>query len=194
MTTSPNEWDRFVAKIGLLTLTAGMLEAAVMAMHCKAANISERELKSRLNGPQRDGLKKAVKTLDWPDAKKADLTRRLSEIAVLDKRRNALIHLAAGWVSNHSIEGVPADSIVDLRTYGFGVTKSESSSDGKETSWTIGVVAKTVDLNEVDKLIDDLQQAHLGLVPYMELLDTIIHPPKPAEELRDMLENRVLIT
>src|ERR1700731_3293651 len=104
MTTSqPNEWDRFVAKIGLLTLTAGMLEAAVMAMHCKAANKSEGELKSRLNGPQRDGLKKAVKPLDWPDEKKADLTRRLSEIAALDKRRNALIHLAAGWVSNHSI-------------------------------------------------------------------------------------------
>jgi hypothetical protein len=29
------EWDRLVAKIGLLTLSAGMLEAAVMAMHCK---------------------------------------------------------------------------------------------------------------------------------------------------------------
>jgi hypothetical protein len=101
-----------------------------------------------------------------------------------------LIHLAAGWVSNRSIDGVPAGSIVDLRTYGFGVTKSESSSDGKETSWTIGAVAKPIDLNEIDKLIDDLQQARLGLGPYMELVDKITHPPKPAAEILDGLEKR----
>jgi hypothetical protein len=65
-----NEWDRLVNKIGLLTLTAGFLEAAAMAMHCKAAGKSEAELKSRLNEHQRQGLKKAVKSLDWPDDKK----------------------------------------------------------------------------------------------------------------------------
>src|SRR5229473_2044874 len=99
-TSQPNEWDRLVTKIGLLTLTAGLLEAAVMAMHCKATDQSEAELKSRLNEAQRKGLKKAVKSLDWPDEKKADLSKRLSEIAALDKRRNALIHLAAGFVSD----------------------------------------------------------------------------------------------
>jgi hypothetical protein len=72
-TSEQNGWDRLVAKIGLLTLTAGLLEAAVMEMHCRATGRSEAELKSRLNKAQRDGLKKAVKPLDWPDDKKADL-------------------------------------------------------------------------------------------------------------------------
>src|SRR5713101_3370681 len=106
-TSEPNDWDRLVTKIGHLTLAAAFLEAAVMRMHCKATGQSEAELKSRLNEHQRKGLKKAVKSLDWPDDKKADLSKRLSEIAALDKRRNGLIHLAAGFVSNNSIHGVP---------------------------------------------------------------------------------------
>jgi hypothetical protein len=190
-TSQSNEWDRLVAKIGLLTLTAGLLEAAVMAMHCMETNQSEADFKphQRLNGPQRDGLKRAAKSLDWPDDKKADLTKRLSEIAALDQRRNVLIHLAAGFVSDNSIHDIPAGSIVDLRTVRFGVTKKENTSDGG-TSWTIGVVAKKLDMNEIDKLIDDLQQARLGLVPYMELVDRITHPPISSEELFDRLQNR----
>jgi hypothetical protein len=226
-TSQSNEWERIVAKIGLLTLTAGLLEAAVMAMHCKATNQSEAELKSRLNEPQRKGLKKAVKSLDWPDDKKDDLSKRLSEIAALDKRRNDFVHVAAGFVSNNSIQGIPAGSAIDLRTYGVGVTNSEGNSarlnedqrksfdwpdekaalseqlsaiaafEDKQTaliqagqvrSLTIGAVAKTIDLNEIDKLIDDLSQARLGLVPYMELVDKITHPPKSAAEFFDRLK------
>jgi hypothetical protein len=56
----PTEWDLLVTKLGLLTLSAGLLEAAVMAMHCKATNQSEAKLKSRLNRAQREGLKKRL--------------------------------------------------------------------------------------------------------------------------------------
>jgi hypothetical protein len=189
-TSQSNEWDQLVAKIGLLTLTAGLLEAAVMTMHCKATNQSEAELKSRLNKAQRRGLKKAVKSLDWPDAKKCDLTKRLSEIAALDKRRNALIHLAAGFVSDNSIDGVPAGSAIDLRTYGFGVTKTKSGADGKVVSYSIGVVAKKIDMTEIDGLINDFQQARLGLVPYMDLVDAITHPARSADDLLNRLEKR----
>jgi hypothetical protein len=181
------------------TLTAGFLEAAVMAMHCKAAGKSEAELKSRLNEHQRQGLKKAVKSLDWPDDKKIALGKRLAEIAALDKRRNALIHVAAGIVSNNSILGIPAGSAINFRAYGIGVIDSEddsrrigrvTNSDGD--SWTIGLVATKIDVDEIDKLIDDIQQAQRGLVPYMELVDKITHPAKSAEELVDRLKNRKL--
>jgi len=188
MCTTPNEWDRLVAKIGLLTLTAGFLEAAIMAMHSKAAGISEAELKSRLNEPQRQGLKNAVRSLDWSDDQKTDLAKRLAEIAALDKRRNALIHLAAGFVSNDSIHGIPPGSVIDLRTYGFGTTNSEGNSG------TIGLIATKIDVNQIDKLIGDIQQARLGLVPYMELVDKITHPAKPVEELVDRLKNRKLLS
>ena len=182
-TSEPNEWDRLVAKMGLLTLTAGFLEAAIMAMHCKATGKYEEELKSRLNKYQRRGLKKAVRSLDWPDDKKADLAKRLSEIAALDERRNALIHLAAGFVSTNSIHGVPAGSTINLRTFGIGVTKREGSS------WTIGYVAKTIDIDEIDKLINDINEARLGLIPYMDLVDTITHPPRSAEVLHVRLKH-----
>jgi hypothetical protein len=59
---------------------------------------------------------------------------------------------------------------------------------GQVRSLTIGAVAKTIDLNEIDKLIDDLNQARLGLVPYMELVDKITHPRKSAAEFFDRLK------
>jgi hypothetical protein len=169
----------------LLTLTAGLLEAAIMAMHCTATDQSEAEFKprQRLNYYQREGLNEAVKALNWPDDKKTDLRNRLCAIAALDTRRNALIHLAAGFVSNNSIHGIPAGSVIDLRTYGFG-----GISIRKGRSWTIDPVATKIDLNETDKLIEDIQQARLGLVPYMELVDKITHPAKSVEKLVDRLE------
>jgi hypothetical protein len=52
----------------------------------------------------------------------------------------------------------------------------------------IGLVAKKIDLSEIDKF-NDYQQARLGLVPYMELIDKIAHRPS-AEELLERLEKR----
>jgi hypothetical protein len=187
-TAETDEWDQFVYKIGLLTLAMGTLEAAIMAMHCKATNQREADLESRLNKAQRDGLKRAVESLDWPDYKKADLARRLSDIAALDKRRNNFIHIAAARVADNSIAGVPAGSVIDGRTYGLGVT----SSDG--TSWTIGVVAKRIDLTDIDKLFAEINEARLGLVPYMELVDAIKHPPTPLGEFVDRLKKGTLLS
>ena len=45
-------------------------------------------------------------------------------------------------------------------------------------------------MTEIDKLIAVLDQARLGLAPYMELVDKITHPPKSAAELVDRLEKR----
>lgn len=72
-------------------------------------------------------------------------------------------------MSNNSIPGIPAGSVIDLRTYGMGFT----SWDGK--SGTAGM----------DKLIADIHEAQFGFTPYMELVDKIRHParefPEPAE-------------
>ena len=153
-TANTNKWNRLVAKIGLMALTAGLLEAAIMEMHCRAATgKSDAEFKGaeRLNWAQRKGLKKAVKSLNWFNDKKAELTERLSEIAALDIRRNGFIHLAAGIVSNNSVDGVPAGSAIDLRTFEIGVTSERM----------IGLVATKIDLDEIDRLIDDINQARL---------------------------------
>ena len=104
-----------------------------MAMHCKATNQSEADLKSRLNEAQRKGMKKAVKSLDWPDDKKADFRKRLSAIAALDKRRNALIHLAGGFVSNNSIHVSPQAAQSTFDTVSPAL-KRENSSDDKSIS------------------------------------------------------------
>lgn len=180
-TAELNEWNCLVAKIGLMALTAGLLEAAIMEMHCKATGKSDAEFKGaeRLNWAQRKGLKKAVKSLNWFNDKKAELTERLSEIAALDIRRNGFIHLAAGIVSNNSVDGVPAGSAIDLRTFGIGVT-----SEGM-----IGLVATKIDLDEIDRLIDDINQARLGLSPYMDLIDKVKHPPKSVAELIERVKN-----
>jgi hypothetical protein len=187
-TESANAWDRFVHKIGLLTLAMGLLEAAIMAMHCKATAQHEGQLKSRLNRAQRDGLLNAVKLLGWPDDKLANLTKRLSEIDELDKRRNRFVHISAGIVSDDSIPGVPAGAVIDVRTYGIGVT----STNGK--SWNIGVLGKKIDLEEIDKLTADIHQARLGLVPFMELVDAIKHPPLSPPEFIKRLKKGVLLS
>jgi hypothetical protein len=177
----PNEWDRLVTKIGELALAMGVLEMAVMAMHCRATGKLESELQSRSNNAQRDGLKRAVKDLDWPDDKKADLSRRLSAIAALDKRRNAMIHLAAG-VAGDGIHGIAAGTPIDLRSYGLGTTGRDGGT------FTVGLVATKVDLGKIDKLIEDITQARLGLVPFMELVDRIRVAPRSAADLIDMLK------
>jgi hypothetical protein len=155
----------------------GVLEATVMAMHCRATCQDEEKLKSRLNGAQREGLKSAAKSLGWPADIQADLEKRLSEIGKLDTRRNRFVHIAAGIVSDDSIDGVPAGSVIDLRTCGIGRTKVDGGTE------TFGIVAKKIDLVEIDNLVDDIQKARLGLVPYMELVDEIIHPQSSGTSL-----------
>jgi len=82
-------------------------------------------------------------------------------------------------VSDNSIAGIPAGSVIDLRTYGTGFTSWDGSSG------TIGYIAKQIDFQEMDKLTADIHEARVGFSPYMELVDKIEHParefPEPAQ-------------
>jgi hypothetical protein len=40
-------------------------------------------------------------------------------------------------------------------------------------------VGKRFELEEIDKLTQEINEARLSIVPYMELADKIRHPPKP---------------
>jgi hypothetical protein len=102
---------------------------------------------------------------------------------VLAKRRNPFIHAAAGIVSDNSIPGIPAGSVIDLRTYGMGFT----SWDGESAN--IGYVAKKIDFEGMDKLIADIHQAQIGFTPYMELVDKIEHP---AREFAEPAEGKLI--
>lgn len=171
-----SEWDLFVQKIGLLTISMGALEAAIMSMHCRAMGIAESDLKSRLNRDQRRGLLRAVADLDWPEQQKAELKDRLSAIAALDDRRNGFIHLSTAIVSDDSLPGIPPGSIINLRSYGLGVIVRAPNSA------TFGFVAERIHLAEIDQLTDEIHQARLGLVPFMELIDKIEHSPQSFEQ------------
>jgi hypothetical protein len=167
-----NEWDQMVSKIGALTLAAGYLEMAIIALVCRILGKSENELGRHNNKWWCEKLQK-VAPPSWSDAQKKDLSQRLLEIRALYLRRNRMIHAALGMAADGSISGVPSGSIVDLRTYGVGFSKQEGNI------WTIGVIAERFHLNEIDKLIDELHKARVGLSPYMDLVDEIKHQPKP---------------
>jgi len=171
-----SEWEQFVQKIGLLTISMGALEAAIMSMHCRAIGIAESELKSRLNRDQRKGLLRAVTGLDWPEAQKAELRDRLKAIAALDDRRNKFIHISVAVVSDDSLPDIPPGSVINLRSYGLGVMARTPNSA------TFGLVADRIHLAEIDLLTEEIHQARLGLVPFMELIDKIQRSPQPLEE------------
>jgi hypothetical protein len=94
------------------------------------------------------------------------------KIRQLYLRRNNLIHAALGVAGHDFITGVPAGSVINLRTCGFGFTEQ------KGDTWTIGYVGKRIHLEDIDLLTADIHNARLSLVPYMELVDKIKHPPR----------------
>ncbi len=167
-----NEWDQLVTKMGELTIEAGYLEMAIIAMVCRILGTSEDDLGIRSNEKWCEKLKEVVPP-SWSEAEKEDLSKRLKKIRNLYRGRNRMIHRAVGIVSSGLIPGVPPGSVVDLRTYGIGFTKRRGNT------WTIGVVGKRVHLPDIARLTADLRKARLGLVPYMELVDKIKHPPRP---------------
>jgi hypothetical protein len=173
------EWDQFLMALGKLAFAMGSLEMTLIAMHCRIAGKSEAELGSEHGFQHRQALEKKVEALPWASHEKGDFIKRLGEVRSLAKRRNSFIHVAAGIVSNDSIPGIPAGSVIDLRTYGIGFT----SWDGQRGN--IGYVAKKIDLREMSKLTKDIHEAQLGFTPYMELIDKIESPtrefPEPAE-------------
>ncbi len=169
---APDEWDQLVVKIGTLTLAVGTLEMAIIAMVCRILGQTEEEIGIYDN--QRWCLKFIeVAPSNWPADQRADLAKRLKKIRQLYARRNRMIHAALGVAGDGSIAGVPAGSVIDLRTYGIGYTAR------KGNTWTIGIVGKRLHLHDIDRLTTDILNARLGLVPFMELVDKIKHPAKP---------------
>jgi hypothetical protein len=158
--------------MGALTLAVGTLEMAITAVVCRIVGKTEREIGIRTNS---GWCKKFIEVApaSWPDQAREELAVRLKKIRRLYRRRNQMVHAALGRAGDDSISGVPAGSVVDLRTYGIGFTRR------KGNTWTIGIVGKRLHLGEIDKLTEDVHSARVGLVPYMELADEIRHPPKP---------------
>lgn len=169
---SPDEWGQLVAKMGTLALTVGVLEMAIISMVCRILGQAEEEVGIRKNSQWCEKFIEVVPT-SWSTEERIDLAKRLKKIRRLYGRRNRLIHAALALASDGSIAGVPAGSVIDLRTYGVGFTSR------KGNTWTIGIVGKRLHLHEIDRLTADVHRARLGLVPYMELVDTIKHPAKP---------------
>jgi hypothetical protein len=169
---APDEWDQLVVKIGTLTLTTGTLEMAIISMVCRIAGQTEEEIGIHDNNLWCKKFLEVAPPL-WSNQQREDLAKRLKKIRQLYVRRNRMIHAALGVVSDGSVTGVPAGSVVDLRTYGIGFTSR------KGNTWTIGFVGKRLHLHEIDRLTNDIHAARLGLVPYMELVDKIRHPAKP---------------
>jgi hypothetical protein len=178
MTEPPavNDWDQLVVAMGKLTLAAGYLEAAIIAIVCGVLGKSEEEVsgtgKWHTNKWWCDKLDK-VAPASWT-AKKPTLATCLKNIRELYGRRNRMIHAALGLVADGSVPGAPPGSVIDLRTYGLGFRSNEEGN-----TWTIGIVAKRVELQELDELTEEIHAARLSLVPYMQLVDKIKHAPKP---------------
>jgi hypothetical protein len=168
----PNEWDQLVVKIGTLALAVGHLEVAIIMMVCHILGKTEEQIGIQTNSSWCKKLNEVAPEF-WSDEQRSDLARRLSHIRSLYRRRNKLIHSAIGIVNDDSVVGVPAGSAIDMRTYGIGFTKQEGNT------FTFGVVAERVNLDEIDSLCNDVRQARVDLVPYMELVDQIKHPAKP---------------
>jgi hypothetical protein len=167
-----DEWDQLVVKMGTLTLAVGYLEMAIISMVCRILGQTEEEIGIHDNQKWCQKFTK-VAPENWSDDQRADVAKRLKKIRQLYTRRNRMIHAALGVVGDGSVAGVPAGSVIDLRTYGIGFTAR------KDNTWTIGILGKRFHLHEIDRLIADIHNARLGLVPFMELVDKINHPAKP---------------
>jgi hypothetical protein len=167
-----SEWDQLVTKIGALALAAGHLEMAIISIVCRIVGKTEDEIGIRSNKLWCEKLREVAPS-SWSVVQKEDLSKRLKKIRNLYLRRNRLIHAAVAVAGDASILGVPKGGILDLRTYGIGFSKR------KGNTWAIGVIAKRLHLHEIDKLIQDVHNARIGLVPFMEMADTIKHPAKP---------------
>ncbi|MGO8845936.1 MAG: hypothetical protein ACLQFI_11510 [Methylocella sp.] len=177
-----DEWDQLEVKMGRLTIATGYLEVAIISMVCRILGKTEKEVGRFSNN---DWCKKFIKHAPslWSESARNDLSERLKEIRKLYERRNDLIHAALMTVSDGSIHGIPPGSIIDGRTYGFGCTKQDGNV------FCIGLVAKRVHLDDIDRLFDDIRNARVGLVPFMELVDKI---PEPAKSIRTLKVGKLL--
>ena len=114
-----DEWDQLVVKMGTLTLAVGYLEMAIISMVCRILGQTEKEIGIHDNQQWCQKFTK-VAPANWSDDQRADLAKRLKKIRQLYTRRNRMIHAALGVAGDGSVTGVPAGSVIDLRTYGIG--------------------------------------------------------------------------
>jgi hypothetical protein len=177
-------WEKLTVKVGELALAAGFLEMAIIAIVCRILNKTEEELKISSNSAWCRKLLD-VRPMTWSEDERNQLEFRIRHIRHLYSRRNKLIHAGLALVSDDSVHGVPPGSIIDLRTYGLGVTGRTPNSV------TVGVVAKQVKLDEISSLARALHDARLSLVPYMDLADQIKHPADLSELSRFVREAEI---
>src|SRR5262249_36372133 len=109
----------------------------------------------------------------WVTTTEPPLGARLAHVRELYRRRNGTIHSALGLAADNSIAGVPAGSVVDLRSYGIGFTSQRGNT------WTIGIVGNRIRPQDIDDLTEQIHAARRDLVPFMALADEIKHPAKP---------------
>jgi len=174
---APDEWNQLIIKMGELTVAAGSLEAAIISMVCHILGKSEKEIARLSNKGWCDKFIRHAPS-SWTETQRKDLSERIKVIRNLYLRRNDLIHAALRIVTDEHIHGIPPGSIIDVRTYGFGCTKQEGNK------FAFGWLAKRVNLDEIDRLVDDLHNARIGLVPFMELVENIPQPAKPISALK----------
>ena len=170
---SPSEWDQLVVKMGTLTLAVGNLEMAIIAMVCHIVDQAEEKIGWLTNN---DWCKKFIRVApaSWSDEERKRLAQQLEKVRELYRRRNRVIHATLGVAGDGLIAGVPAGSVIDLRTYGLGFTRQEGNA------FVIGFVGERFDLSEIDQLTTEVQEARIALVPYMQLVDKIKHPSKSS--------------
>jgi hypothetical protein len=168
----PNEWDEFVVRIGKLALAVGALEIAVISLVCDILGRTEEEIGIHSNSWWCQRLNE-IAPVSWTNEQKEGLADRLKTIRDLYRSRNQTIHAAFGIAGEGVIPGIPAGSVIDLRSVGIGFTSQEGNT------WTLGALGKRVHLSEISRLTDEIHAARVSLIAYMELVDDIKHPPRP---------------
>ena len=166
---APDDGINSFVKTGTLALAVGTLEMAIISLVCGVLGKTEVEIGIGTNGGWCRKLNE-VAPASWSNTERKDLAKRLQEIRRLYQRRDRLIHAALGVIRDGSIAGVPAGSVIDLRTFGLGYTSR------KGNTWTIEVLGERLHLHEIDQLIADVHQARLGLIPHMQLVDQVNRP------------------
>jgi hypothetical protein len=168
-----NEWDHLVVRMGKLTLAAGYLEAAIIAIVCAILGQSEEDVGGKEKWRTNKWWCKTLKVVAPAAWDKELLAKCLSNIRDVYLQRNRLVHAALGIAADDSVPGAPPGSVVDLRTYKLDFRSNE------DNKWTFGIVGKRVELSEFDQLTEKIHAARLSLVPFMELADAIKHSSKP---------------
>lgn len=174
-----NELDRLATKMGQLALATGWLEVAIIEIVCRIQGKSERELNNkrgdkeyrRSNSEWCKDLKK-IAPLSWSDSERETLFKKLDHIRAQYVNRNELTHACFAIAEDDTIPGIPRGSVIDWRTFGTGFVEVEKNT------FALTIIAKKVDLQQIDDLTENIHQARMALLPFWTLANQISHPDK----------------